>query len=104
MKEIYIGRNNSMNYETTFDNCEITLKYSFDQKNEIEGNSIFFYRTFFMGNRFEKKYYIIKNLRFSYGGANSSVFRCNDIKNNVIEIDSISANREIKINELLNEC
>ncbi len=104
MKEIYIGKNNTMSIETTFDNCTINLNYGYQQRKEIEGNTIFFYRTFFIGNKYEKKYYILKNLRFSYGGANNSVFHCNDIANNVIQIDNICAERDIKIKELLNEC
>jgi hypothetical protein len=104
MKEIYIGKNNTMSIETTFDNCTINLKYSFEQRKEVEGNTIFLYKTFFIGGKYEKKYYVLKNLRFSYGGANNSIFHCNDIANNVIEIDNISAERDIKINELLNEC
>jgi hypothetical protein len=104
VKEIYIGKNNSMVIETMFDNCTINLNYGYPQRKEVEGNTIFFYRTFFIGNKYEKKYYVLKNLRFSYGGANNSVFHCNDIVNNVIEIDSICAEREIKIKELLNEC
>jgi hypothetical protein len=102
MKEIYIGKNNSMVIETMFDNCTINLNYGHHQRKEVEGNTIFFYRTFFMGNKYEKKYYVLKNLRFSYGGGNNSVFHCNDIANNVIEIDNISAERDIKIKELLN--
>jgi hypothetical protein len=114
MKEIYIGENNSLSIERLFDNCTISLKYGYNQRKEVEGNDILFYTT----SRYicdytngvknppnvktDKKYILLKNLRFSHGSDKNSVFHCNDLVNNLIEMDTIAVERDMKVKQLLN--
>lgn len=113
--EIYIGKNNTVSIMSSDDECSITLNYNYTNRKEVEGNDILIYSTniYVCGysngvknpdNKIvSKKYLLIKNLKFSHGSDTRSVFSCKDIKNNVIEMDTITTERDIKINKILNE-
>lgn len=89
MKARDIGQVHYLNIESILDHAQVKLNFGYNDRKEVEPFDILVYTTQYAGKAigFTKKYFILKNLKFSHGGSNSSIFSIRNLDDNLIEID-----------------
>ena len=102
----YLGMNNTFEIEKGLDNCQIKLNNNIvEDRNNISDYVFVFYVSTYKGShQYERKHYLLKNCRFSFGNEKCFIARTINLEENLKELTpqkALEYERDFKLSCLL---
>lgn len=102
MKKLKKLQNTSFRLERFLDSLDVGFKYGFSNSSEVTDYRILTYESYWNSGDMVKKWYLLDELSFSGGGANSAVYHIKNVDKNVILLTNEQL-RDLNLELLLQE-